>query len=381
MLYRNGYSMLGYGCMRLPSKFEEAERLILHAIEQGINYYDTAYTYKGNEVLLGKILAKNQCREKVKIATKLPVYLMKDGDDFEQYFTTQLERLQTDYIDNYLMHMLPDKETWERLKNMGIVEWLENKKQKGQIKHVGFSFHGSSEIFIELLDAYDWEFCQVQYNYMDENSQAGRKGVEKAYEKNIPVIIMEPLRGGRLTNGLNKKAQSIFSKTGKSPAEWGLSWLYAQKQVSCVLSGMNTMEMLVENLRIASMDHEFSKKDFALIEKVKDCINGENKIDCTGCRYCMPCPMGVDIPGAFRCYNASYSDGFVKGQKEYIMSIAMKQQQGLVSQCIRCGKCESHCPQQINIRKELDKVKRRLENPFFKIYRHFSDKYYRKGKQ
>lgn len=379
MLYRNGYSILGYGCMRLPAKFEEAEKLVLHAIEQGINYFDTAYTYKGNEILMGKIFAKNNCRDKVKIATKLPVYQMNENTDFDKYFNTQLERLQTDYIDNYLMHMLPDTETWKRLKKMGIEEWLQDKKEKGLIKHVGFSFHGSSEIFIELLDAYDWEFCQVQYNYMDEKSQAGRKGVERAFEKNIPVIIMEPLRGGRLTNGLNQNARKLFEKTEKSPAEWGLSWLYAQTQVACVLSGMNTMEILDENIRIASKQYEFSSEDFELIEKVKEAINGENKIDCTGCRYCMPCPMGVDIPGSFRCYNASYSDGFIKGEKEYIMAIAMKEHQGLASQCIKCGKCEKHCPQQIKIRTELDKVKNRLENPFFKVYKHFSDKYYKKS--
>lgn len=378
MLYRNEYSLLGYGCMRLPSKFEDAEKLVLHSIEQGINYYDTAYTYKGNEVLLGKILAKNNCRDKVKIATKLPIYLMKGDVDFDKYFDTQLERLQTDYVDNYLMHMLPDIDTWNWLKKNGIEEWLNDKKRKGQIKQVGFSFHGSSEIFVELLGVYDWDFCQVQYNYMDENSQAGRKGVEAAFSKNIPVIIMEPLRGGRLTNGLNQKARNIFEKTGKSPAEWGLSWLYAQEQVSCVLSGMNTMEMLDENIRIASEEHIFSDKDFELIEKVKAAINGENKIDCTGCRYCMPCPMGVDIPGAFRCYNASYSDGFVTGEREYVMSLAMKEQQGLASQCIKCSKCEKNCPQQIKIRHELDKVKKRLESPLFKVIKYFSDKFFKK---
>lgn len=380
MLYRNGYSLLGLGCMRLPAKYEEAEKLVLHALKWGINYYDTAYVYKGNEELMGKIVSKNRCREKMIIATKLPVYMVKKASDFDKFFYTQLERLQTDYIDNYLMHMLPDVETWNRLKSLGIIQWLVEKKRKGQIKHVGFSFHGSTEIFIELLEAYDWEFCQVQYNYMDENSQAGRKGIERAYEKNIPVIIMEPLRGGRLTVGLNQKAKNAIARTDKTPAQWGLSWLYAQKEISCVLSGMNTMEMLKENIEFVSKEHKFSEEDDAFIDKVREIINGEKKIDCTGCRYCMPCPAGVDIPGAFRCYNASYGDGFMKGQREYIMSLAMKEQQGLASQCVQCGKCEKHCPQQIQIRRELTKVRRRLENPAFKMVKLVSDRIYKKNR-
>lgn len=377
MIYKNGYSMLGYGCMRLPSKYEEAEALILHAIEQGINYFDTAYVYKGNETLMGKILADNHCRNQIKIATKLPVYMVRKSEDFDKFFDKQLERLQTDYVDNYLMHMLPDVTTWDRLKALGIEEWLDKKKQNGQIKQIGFSFHGSSEIFIELLDAYEWEFCQVQYNYMDENSQAGRKGVERAYKKNIPVIIMEPLRGGSLTKGLNSHARAIFNETGKSPAEWGLSWLYAQKEISCVLSGMDSMDILKENIRIASKEHIFSERDNGIIEKVRESINGEKNIRCTGCRYCMPCPSGVDIPGAFRCYNTSFADGFVRGEREYVMNIAMKEKQGLASQCIKCGKCERHCPQQLPIREELIKVQKRLESPIFKIIKFFSDKFYK----
>lgn len=364
--------------MRLPSKYEEAEKLILTALNKGINYYDTAYVYKGNEELMGKIMTKNNIRERMTIATKLPVYLVNKREDFDKFFDKQLERLQTDYVDNYLMHMLPDITTWNRLKDMGIVEWLNQKKESGQIKHIGFSFHGSSEIFIELLDAFPWEFCQVQYNYVDENSQAGRKGVEAAYERDIPVIIMEPLRGGRLIQGLNDKAKAVFQKTGKTPAEWGLSWLYEQKQISCVLSGMNTMEMLEENIRIASMEWKFGKEDYRIIEEAKEAINGAKHIGCTGCRYCMPCPKGVDIPGAFRCYNTSYTDGFIRGETEYVMAILMKEQQGLVSQCVECGLCEKHCPQQIPIRKELKVVKGRLESPIFKVVKLISDKFYKK---
>ncbi len=379
MIQRNGYSILGYGCMRLPSDDKLAEKLIMKAYNSGINYFDTAYVYKGKEEQLGKILAKNNIREKVTVATKLPVYMIRKREQFDEFFDEELKRLQTDYVDNYLMHMLPDETTWKRLVDLGIIEWLEKKKELGQIKRVGFSFHGSTDIFLRLLDAYDWEFCMVQYNYLDENSQAGRKGVETAASKGIPVFIMEPLRGGRLTKGLNKKAQAVIAKTDKTAGEWGLSWLYNQETITCVLSGMETMEVLEENLRIVDNFKTFDEADYKVIEKIKDAINSKKHIPCTGCKYCMPCPFGVDIPGAFRCYNTSYNDGFIRGETEYVMSIAMKEEQGLVSQCKQCGKCEKVCPQQIPIRKEIKKVKRRLQPPFFRIIRRISDHYYKTG--
>lgn len=387
MIYRNGYSILGYGCMRLPNNDEEAEKLILKAYESGINYYDTAYVYKGKEEQLGKILAKNNIREKVQIATKLPVYMVRKPEDFDKFFDEELRRLQTDYVDNYLMHMLPDETTWQRLVDLGIKEWIEKKKAAGQIRKIGFSFHGSTDIFIKILDAYDWEFCMVQYNYLDENAQAGRQGVEEAARRGIPVFIMEPLRGGKLTKGLNKKAKAIVEKSDKTAAEWGLSWLYAQDTITCVLSGMDSMDVLEENIRIANngqsedeTKYEFTDEDFATIEKIKDAINSKKNIPCTGCNYCMPCPFGVDIPGAFKCYNTSYNYGFMAGETEYVMALTMKEEQGLVSQCKQCGKCEKVCPQQIPIRDSLKKVKRRLEPPFFRIVKRVSNHFYKRGK-
>lgn len=367
MKYRNGYSLLGYGCMRLPARFEEAEKLILHAIDSGINYYDTAYTYRGNEMLLGKILASNHCRDKVRIATKLPPYLVKTLDDAEKIFQTELLRLQTEFIDNYLLHMLPDVEVWNRLCGLGIVEWLEEKKASGQIRHVGFSFHGNTNTFLELLDVYPWEFCQIQYNYMDEHSQAGRAGLMAAYERGISVVIMEPLRGGNLTVGLPQKAKLIFAKTKQSPAQWGLGWLYAQGAVTCVLSGMNTMEMLDENIETAEKDHLVSDETEALFREVREAINSSKKIDCSGCSYCMPCPAGVDIPGAFRCYNVSYSDGYRKGFKEYLFCTTFKSSKTNASLCIKCGLCETKCPQSISIREDLAAVSKRFENPIYKL--------------
>ena len=421
MIYRNGYSILGYGCMRLPSNDAEAEKLVMKAYESGINYFDTAYVYKGKEEQLGKILAKNGIREKVQIATKLPVYMMKKKEDFDKFFDEELRRLQTDYVDNYLMHMLPDETTWNRLLDMGIGEWLEEKKAAGQIKKIGFSFHGSTDIFLKILDAYDWEFCLVQYNYLDENAQAGRQGVEEAAKRGIPVFIMEPLRGGKLTKGLNKKAKAIVEKSDKTAAEWGLSWLYAQDSITCVLSGMDTMEVLEENIRIANngqknldnvtgmqsnadeadglqsnadgadglqsnadntanTKYEFTEEDFETIEKIKDAINSKKNIPCTGCNYCMPCPFGVDIPGCFKSYNTSYNDGYLAGETEYVMALTLKDETGLASQCKQCGKCEQVCPQKIPIRASLKKVKRRLEPLYFIIVKKVAAHFYKREK-
>lgn len=383
MQYRNNngnndLSVLGFGCMRFKKKgtgfdMEETEREIMYAIEQGVNYFDTAYIYSGSEEALGTILHKNGVREKIKIATKLPHYLMKTREDMEKKFAEQLKRLKTDYIDFYLMHMLPDKETWEKLINAGALEWLEGLKKEGKIRNLGFSYHGNTDTFIELLNAYDWDFCQVQYNYMDENSQAGRRGIEAAAEKGIPVIIMEPLRGGRLVNDLPKKAVEAFTESsrGYSAAEWALRWLLNQKEISVILSGMNSMEMLEENIRIASEAETDSMTpgDLATIAKVKKAFDEVTKVPCTGCSYCMPCPFGVDIPGSFRCLNVSYTDSYANGFREYFMCTTMKKEPSNAGLCRKCGRCEKHCPQSIHIRDELVRVKRRFENPIYKIGR------------
>ena len=258
---RNGQpiSLLGYGCMRFTKKgnsidLEKAEKELLRAIELGVNYFDTAYIYSGSEVALGKILAKNNCREKINIATKLPQYLIKSKSGINKYFKEQCERLQTNYIDYYLMHMLTDIGAWEKLKRLGIEDWIAEKKASGEIRNLGFSFHGNTEKFLEILNAYDWDFCQIQYNYLDEHSQAGVAGLKAAHEKGIPVIIMEPLRGGKLVDMLPETAKKIIAdyKTKRTPAEWAFRWLFNQPEVTCVLSGMNSLEMIEENCRIAS---------------------------------------------------------------------------------------------------------------------------------
>ena len=377
MKYRtdDNLSILGFGCMRFPKKGnsfdeEEIERELLHAIDMGINYFDMAYIYPGIEEVFGRIMEKCGFRDKINIATKLPHYLMKETADMQKHFDEQLRRLKTDHVDYYLMHMLPDLKTWNALVDRGALEWLNGLKKDGKIRKIGFSFHGNSSLFLELLNAYNWDFCQVQYNYLDENSQAGRRGVEEAYLKGIPVIIMEPLRGGRLVNNLPKGAVQAFndSKRGYSAAEWSLRWLWDQPAVSVILSGMNSMEMLDENIRIASEAEtgSFTDEDMKVIEQAKKAINAKVRVPCTGCAYCMPCPFGVDIPGSFACYNASYVDNYFVGIREYIMCTSLKKQRSAASLCKECGRCEQHCPQNIEIRKELKNVKRRFENPIFR---------------
>jgi Predicted oxidoreductases of the aldo/keto reductase family len=371
----NDLSILGYGCMRFTKKgssidIDKAEKEVMEAINSGVNYFDTAYVYPGSEAAFGEILKRNNCREKIYIATKLPHYMVKSKKDLEKYFNEQLRRLNTDYIDYYLMHMLTDVKTWEKLKALGAEEWLKEKVEKGQIRNVGFSYHGNTETFIKLLEAYDWDFCQIQYNYIDEHSQAGRRGLEAANKKGLPVIIMEPLRGGRLVNLLPEKAKDIIKENSRkyTPAEWAFRWLWNQPEVTCILSGMNSMEMVKENIKIASnvAVGEFTEEDFKLIEQVKNEINRNIKVGCTGCGYCIPCPKGVDIPGTFHAYNMMYAEDKRNGRREYLMGTALRKNPTSASLCVECGKCEQHCPQHIEIRKELKNARRELETPVYK---------------
>ena len=374
--YGKDISILGYGCMRFSKRgnsidLEKAEKEVMNAINKGVNYFDTAYIYPGSEEALGKILEKNNVRDKVYIATKLPQYLIKSKNALDKYFEEQLKRLKTDHIDYYLMHMLTDIAAWEKLKKLGIEEWIENKKKEGKIINLGFSFHGNSDMFIKILDAYDWDFCQIQYNYMDENSQAGVKGLKTAYEKNIPVIIMEPLRGGKLVDLLPEKAKKIINdyEVKRTPAEWAFRWLWNQKEVTCVLSGMNSMDMVDENIEIASnvKIDEFTKEDFNMIEKVKAEINSNIKVNCTGCRYCMPCVQGIDIPTTLKCYNQMYTENKRSGRTEYYQIVALQKEMSDIDKCIECGKCEMHCPQHIEIRKKLKEAKKELQPWYYKI--------------
>ncbi len=390
MNYRtdDNLSILGFGCMRFPKKgnafdLEEIERELRYAVDNGVNYFDMAYIYQGIEEAFGTVLSKCGFRDKINIATKLPHYMMKDTDEMQRYFDEQLSRLKTDHVDYYLMHMLPDLKTWKMLVERGALKWLEGLKAEGKIRKIGFSFHGNTNLFLELLNAYKWDFCQIQYNYIDETSQAGRRGLEEAYAKGIPVIIMEPLKGGRLVNNLPPEVYKIFSSSdrGYSPAEWGLRWLWDQPGVSVILSGMNSMEQVSENIRIASEVEvsSMTEKDHEIIDKARKVINRKTRVPCTGCAYCMPCPFGVDIPGSFHCLNTSYNDSYVVGMREYLMCTAFKKQRSNASLCRECGRCEQHCPQQIEIRKQLKAVKRRFENPVYKIVTFFYNTVLKRG--
>ena len=380
MQYRNDrygepISILGYGCMRFTKKGrnidkDKAEKEIMLAYEKGVNYYDTAYLYPGSEAVLGEILEKNGIRDKVKIATKLPQYLVNSPRAIDKYFDEELSRLRTDHIDYYLMHHITDIVQWENLKKFGIEDWIKRKKKSGAIRNIGFSYHGNTENFLKVLNAYDWDFCQIQYNYLDENTQAGRRGLNAAAEKGIPVVIMEPLRGGKLVDLLPAKAKTMIENSGfgYTPAELAFRWLWDQPQVTCVLSGMNSEKMVLENCETASTvkANGFTEKHFKLIDDITRLIISTTKVGCTGCAYCMPCPKGVDIPAIFRCYNRMFSDNKGSGRFEYAQTVALQKEPTFATQCVGCGKCEKHCPQNIKIREELKNADKALRPPLFK---------------
>lgn len=373
--YGNPVSQLGYGCMRFTRKgsgidYEKAEKEVLLAIEKGVNYFDTAYIYPGNEECLGWILEKNHCRNKVNIATKLPQYLLRSAAAIDKIFREELSRLRTDHIDYYLMHMFTDYAEWVRLQNLGIEQWIARQKEEGRIRYIGFSYHGDTEMFLKILDAYDWDFCQIQYNYLDEHTQAGRTGLQAAAKKGIPVIIMEPLRGGKLVN-LPEQAKQVLASHGKgyTPAELGLRWLWNQPEVTCVLSGMNSEEMVNENIRIAS-DAEpghLTGEDMEIVAQIRQIIRQREKVGCTGCRYCMPCPKGVDIPGNFHYYNLMYMEKKSSARKEFARNMGLRKEPGFATQCVGCGLCEKHCPQHLPIRQKLKEADRDLRPLPYKI--------------
>ncbi len=376
--YGNSLSVLGFGCMRFPTKagridMKETESEIMTAIESGVNYFDTAYIYPGSEAALGEILERNKVRDRVYIATKLPHYLIKSREGMDKLFAEELRRLRTDHVDYYLMHMLTDTDTWDRLRALGIEQWLQEKKASGQIKQVGFSYHGNSDMFCRLLDARDWDFCQIQYNYMDEHSQAGRKGLYHAHSKGIPVIIMEPLRGGKLVNRLPEEAKKIFAdyKLRYTPAQWAFRWLWNQPEVTVVLSGMNSDEMVRDNIQTASTTRvgELGPEEEAMLKQVVQAINSKMKVGCTGCGYCTPCPKNVDIPGTFAAYNRRYQEGRFWSFMDYVMCTMLRKNSTAASNCVGCGKCEKHCPQNIPIREKLKEAQKELEGPLYRTVR------------
>lgn len=364
-------SALGFGCMRLPvigndpTKIDEekAIQLVRHAIDSGVNYIDTAYPYHGtgfmhggeSEPFVAKAL-KDGYREKVNIATKLPSWLIKTRADMDRYLNEQLERLETDAIDFYLLHGL-NNHVWSQLKEAGFKEFLDQAIKDGKIRYAGFSFHEKVGLFKEIVDYYDWSFCQIQYNYLDENYQAGKEGLEYAAQKGLGVAIMEPLRGGNLTR-LPEEAKVVIDQADvkRTPAEWALRWVWNHPEVSVILSGMNAMEQVAENIRVAeeAEANSLTVKELAIVETVKKIFKEKVKVNCTGCAYCMPCPIGINIPICFSTYNDHWVfDGAPEAKYAYTQWTSLG---APASKCVECGKCESHCPQGLEIRKELKNV-------------------------
>ena len=382
--YGDKLSILGYGCMRFSRTgtgidIDKTEQELMAAYRAGVNYFDTAYIYPGSEAALGEIVERNGIRDSIRIATKLPQYLIKNRASLDRYFEEELARLRTDRVDYYLMHHLTDIQQWLRLKSAGILDWIAEKKQDGSIRNIGFSYHGNSDNFLKILADYDWDFCQIQYNYVDEHSQAGVTGLKAAAARGIPVVIMEPLRGGKLVGRLPEQAKRLIARDprGWSPAEWGLRWLWNQPEVTVVLSGMNSLEMVEENVRTASdaCPGEFTAAEETLLDQVRQIIREKEKVPCTGCRYCMPCPKGVDIPGIFACYNTMYTESKASGRNQFMQTVALTAEPAFASQCTECGKCELHCPQEIPIRQKLKEADRALRPLPYRIGAYFFRKF------
>ena len=353
-------SALGFGAMRLPvidsdsSKIDEphALKMIRYAIDNGVNYVDTAYGYhRGNsEILVGKAL-RDGYREKVHLATKMPVWLINSVEDFDKYFEEQLKKLQTNKIDFYLLHGL-GKDRWPKIRDLGVLKWAEKKISQGKIGHLGFSFHDEYSVFKEIVDSHDWTFCQIHYNYMDKDYQAGQKGLKYAAKKGIAMVIMEPIAGGRLAIDPPEAVKDLWKTGGHrwKPAEWALQWVWDQPEVSVVLSGMSDMDHVVENVRAANRSGigNLKSEDLELIEQVASKYREIGFIGCTGCRYCMPCPSGVAIPEIFSLFNEFYmKDRDASVKQKYKEKIKPEQ---MAKNCARCGNCEEQCPQHLPIR-------------------------------
>ena len=376
-------SILGFGCMRLPQKRgmpgegkideKKATSQIRYAIDHGVNYVDTAFFYHmgGSEPFLGRAL-KDGYREKVRLATKLPTYAVKDYEDMNRLLKIQLDKLATDHIDYYLLHALYGI-NWGKIKSLGALDFLEKAKTDGRIVNIGFSFHGDVDTFKEIVDAYDWSFCQIQYNFLDEKSQAGKEGLKYAAEKGLGVIVMEPLRGGLLAGKVPEEAQAIWNEADikRSPAEWALRWIWNHPEVTVVLSGMNEEAHIEENLRIAdkALPNSLTEKELVLISRVEAAYRMLTKAGCTGCRYCMPCPSGVDIPGCFEAYDTlkMFNDAnratWVYGRNFAFIHT----EPAYASLCKECEKCLEKCPQHLPIPDLLKEVTKEFENTKFKI--------------
>ncbi|QLC48970.1 aldo/keto reductase [Methanolobus zinderi] len=383
MLYRkmpkNGdeLSVLGFGAMRLPTKEDGsidekiATDMVRYSIDNGVNYVDTAWPYHmgESEPFLARALADGY-REKVKLATKQPQWMVKNYEDMDRFLNAQLEKLNTDQIDYYLIHSLV-KSSWENIRDLGVMEFLDKAKADGRIVNAGFSYHGAPEDFEPIIDAYDWDFCQIQYNFLDEDVQAGTKGLEYAASKGLGVVIMEPLRGGNLADPVPDEVMDIWNEADarRSPVEWALRWVWNRPEVTVVLSGMSEPAHVEENLRIANeaLPDSLTEKELRLVERVANKYQDLMEVGCTGCRYCMPCPEGVDIPACFEMYNNLHmfddEDRLMMMYAAKLGGILRGSETNFASQCTECGQCVDACPQNLPVPELLEKVSETFEGP------------------
>lgn len=359
-------SALGFGAMRLPvidndpAKIDEEKtrEMIHYAIENGVDYIDTAYNYhrEQSEIVVGKVL-KEGYRDRVNLATKCPTWLIKSHKDFDTYLNIQLDKLQTDHIDMYLLHSL-NKERWQSLLEAQVFKFLERAKSDGRIRYAGFSFHDDVQTFKKIVDSYTWDFCQIQFNFMDEYYQAGIEGLKYAAARGLAVVIMEPLRGGRLVKSIPPEVMAVWNQAPvkRTPADWALRWVWNHPEVTVVLSGMGTIEQVKENIQTAatSLPNSLTKEELALFHKVKQIYRARIKINCTRCEYCMPCPQKISIPNLFEAYNDAYMynsrDTLVKNFDR------LTEHLGNPANCIECGRCEKSCPQKLPIRQYLKDI-------------------------
>lgn len=377
-------SVLGYGCMRLPTYVggpasnlinkEKALKQIRYAIDNGVNYLDTAYPYHlgASESFLGEYVLKDGYREKVKIATKLPCMMINKKESIQEIFDKQLEKLQVEYIDYYMLHSM-NGSSWKKMLDFGIIEFMDKVKREGKVKSMGFSFHGLKEDFITICDGYNFDFAQVQYNIIDVSFQAGIEGIEYAHKKGMGIIVMEPLRGGSLVTKMPKGVEKIYDSANikRTPADWALRFVLNHPAVTLVLSGMNDDDHIKENIKICSDSfiNGMTAEEVDVTKQVRDKFNELQQVGCTGCAYCLPCPVGIDIPAAFKNLNNYHMFSKPLGIMYHINYLGMAADDGKAhwtNSCINCGKCEEKCPQFIPVREKFKLVQRDLETPFVK---------------
>ena len=374
-------SILGFGAMRLP--FLDGKRecidvplateMLHYALDHGVNYVDTAFPYHGasfdetpgnSEGFIGDAVANGGYRDKVLLATKLPPWVVKSREDMDRILKGQLERMRTDRIDCYLVHGIGEK-AWRKLADLGLVDFLDKAKADGRIRYAGFSFHDDPPTFAPIVDAYDWDFCQIQYNFLDVDYQAGAAGLAHAADKGLAVVVMEPLKGGRLASPIPAPIQQIWDSypVRRSPQEWALDFVWDDPRVSLLLSGMSTLEQVVDNVELASrgVAGSFSVEDRELVARVRQAYIARTAVDCTGCRYCTPCPQGIDIPGILsRVNDAALFDSCEEERRGYHIAISLKNTKP-ATDCSECGQCEEACPQQLHVIEELKNAARLFE--------------------